>query len=150
MYTGRTERPCCLCGDPETAASIDVPPRAVRLMRNGDPIAWRDIVGTVTVYFCANDWDLVRDLVLDAGTHPLSRCNVAHASFSLREDYEALLNATRSEPDQTALEARLVKDADAVVAEYEADPLSEPRDLVEALVTRRALAELEVGPSSRE
>jgi hypothetical protein len=148
MYTGRTERPCCLCGDPETAASIDVPPRAVRLMRNGDPIAWRDIVGTVTVYFCADDWDLVGDLVIEMGTHPLSRCNVAHASFSLREDYEALLTETRAEPDQTALERRLLAEAADVVEGYDDDDLSEPRDLVEALVTRRALSELDVAAAA--
>jgi hypothetical protein len=30
MYTGRTEKPCCLCGDPETAHRIDIPPRTIR------------------------------------------------------------------------------------------------------------------------
>jgi hypothetical protein len=144
MYTGTTERPCCLCGDTDTVARIDVPPRAVTLMRNGGPIAWRDIVGEVALYFCESDWALVSDLVRQLGTHPLSRCNAAHASFSLREDYEALLTQTRAEPDQTELESRLLAEAATVVEGYDDDPMSEPRDLVEALVVRRALAELDV------
>jgi hypothetical protein len=140
MYTGKTERPCCLCGDPETVSRLDLPPRAVQLMRNGDPIAWRDIVGEVSIHFCASDWDLVRDLVLDLDQNPLGRCNVAHASFDLREDFEALLNQTRGEPDQTELERRLL-DRSRSVLSADADDLVEDRDRVEAKVTRWALAE---------
>lgn len=142
MYTGRTEQPCCLCGATETATRIDIPPRAVSLMRHGDPIAWRDIVGTVSIHFCASDWETVADLV-EMDLLPLSRCNAARASLSLREDYEALLNETRDEPDQTALERDLVADARETIAN-EADPMIERRDVVEARVTLQALAELHV------
>jgi hypothetical protein len=144
MYTGTTEQPCCLCGDHETVARLAVPPRAVQLMRNGDPVAWRDIVGEVTVFFCASDWELVGDLVVDVGVSPLSRCNVARASFSIREDYEALLSATRSEPDQTDLEERLLARSDDVIERYGDDPMVERRDFIEARVTRWALEELGV------
>jgi hypothetical protein len=144
MYTGTTEQPCCLCGDRETVARLAVPPRAVQLMRNGDPVAWRDIVGEVTVFFCANDWELVGELVADVGVNPLSRCNVARASFSIREDYEALLSATRSEPDQTGLEERLLARSDEVIEQYGEDPMVERRDFIEARVTRWALEELGV------
>ena len=142
MYTGRTEQPCCLCGATETATRIDIPPRAVSLMRHGDPIAWRDIVGTVSIHFCASDWETVADLV-EMDLLPLSRCNAARASLSLREDYEALLNETRGEPDQTALERDLVADARETIAN-EADPMVERRDVVAARVTLQALAELHV------
>ncbi|MFC5366655.1 hypothetical protein [Salinirubrum litoreum] len=143
MYTGKTEQPCCLCGDPDTAARLDLPPRAVQLMQNGDPIAWRDIVGEVSIHFCQSDWDLVRDLVLNVGVSPLSRCNVAHASFDLREDFEALLNQTREEPDQTELESRLLAQSEEVL-DADADALVEERDVVEATVVRWALAEFDL------
>ncbi|AKU07480.1 hypothetical protein [Haloferax gibbonsii] len=143
MYTGRTDQPCCLCDDPKTVARIAVPPRAVTLMENAAPIAWRDIVGDVTLQFCKSDWELVTELVLDLGMHPLSRCNVARADFSIREDFEALLNSTREEPDQTAQEDRMLAEARAVIDDAD-DPMVEARDLVEAHVVVRALAELGV------
>ena len=104
MYTGRTQKPCCLCGSPETAHRIDVPPRAVQLLKHAGPIAWQDIEGEVSLYFCEDDWETVCELVLETGMSPLSRCNAGRASFVLREDFEALLNATRAEPDQRPLE----------------------------------------------
>jgi hypothetical protein len=144
MYTGKTEQPCCLCGNPETATRIDVPPRVVQLMDNSDPIAWRDIVGEVSIHFCADDWETVRDLVVNLGMSPLSRCNVARASFSIREDFEALLNETRAEPDQTAVEREALSEADEVIDSYGDDPMVEERDVVEAKVVRWSLEELGV------
>ncbi|EMA03609.1 hypothetical protein [Haloferax denitrificans] len=143
MYTGRTDQPCCLCDDPKTVARIAVPPRAVTLMENAAPIAWRDIVGDVTLQFCESDWELVAELVLDLGMHPLSRCNVARADFSIREDFEALLNSTRDEPDQTEQEDRMLAEARAVIDDSD-DPMVEERDLVEAHVVVWAMAELGV------
>ncbi|MFB6127396.1 MAG: hypothetical protein ABEJ79_08920 [Halolamina sp.] len=143
MYTGKTEQPCCLCDDPDTAHRLDLPPRAVTLMKHSDPIAWRDIVGEVSVHFCQDDWETVRDLVLEMGLLPLSRCNVARASFDIREDFEALLNDVRDEPDQTKVERRMLTEAAETVAARE-DPMTEERDLVEAVVVRRALSELGV------
>ncbi|KTG07599.1 hypothetical protein [Haloferax profundi] len=148
MYTGRTDQPCCLCDDPKTVARIAVPPRAVTLMRNAAPIAWRDIVGDVTLQFCESDWKLVSELVLDMGMHPLSRCNVARADFSIREDFEALLNSTRAEPDQTEQERRLLDDATEVIDNAD-DPMVERRDLVEAYVVVRAMDELGVDEQVR-
>lgn len=147
MYTGRTEQPCCLCGDEETVTRLDVPPRAVTLMRNAGPIAWRDIVGEVSIHFCASDWALVRELVLDIGMSPLPRCNAAFASLSLREDFETLLNATRDVPDQTELETQLLTRSRRVIEEFDDDPMSEPRDLVEAKVVVWSLDELGVTAS---
>jgi hypothetical protein len=110
-------------------------------MRNADPIAWRDIVGDVTIQFCESDWQLVSELVLDLDTHPLSRCNVARADFSIREDFEALLNSVRAEPDQTEQERQLLSEANDVIARAD-DPMVERRDLVEAYVVVRAMEEL--------
>ena len=143
MYTGKTEQPCCLCDDPDTAHRLDLPPRAVTLMANSDPIAWRDIVGEVSVHFCQDDWETVRDLVVEMGLLPLSRCNVARASFDIREDFEALLNEVRDEPDQTEVERRMLAAAAETVAARD-DPMTEERDLVEALIVRRSLTELGV------
>lgn len=143
MYTGQTEQPCCLCGADETVARLDLPPRTVTLMRNSGPIAWRDIVGEVSIHFCESDWELVRELVLDMGMLPLSRCNVAHASMSLREDFEALLNATREEPDQRPLETEMLDDARETLERFEAgDDLVEVRDVVEARIVSWALEDL--------
>ncbi|MFD1642592.1 hypothetical protein [Halohasta litorea] len=146
MFTGRTDTPCCLCGQAKTTSRIEVPPRAVTLMQNSGPIAWQDIVSPVTLQFCADDWALVADLALDMGHHPLSRCNVAYASFDLREDFEALLNETK-EPNQTELEARLSTRSREVLESAD-DPLTEQRALVEATVIEVALEELGVHPSA--
>ncbi len=143
MYAGLTNTPCCLCGREETSTRIAVPPRALTLLRNGEPIAWRDVVGPVTIRFCADDWSVVRDLAIRMDTHPLSRCNAAYASFDLREDHEALLSATKEATDQTALEERLASRATATLDAVD-DPYTEERDVVEAIVVLRALEELGV------
>ena len=142
MYTGKRQRPCCLCGNPETASRLDVPPRAVQLLDNSGPIAWQDIVGEVSLYFCESDWETVVDLVLDAGMSPLGRCNAAHADFDLREDFEALLNDVREEPDQEPIEREMRRDAERVIETYEDDDNSEVRALVEARVVTWALDDL--------
>jgi hypothetical protein len=139
MYTGKTEQPCCLCEDPEIHTRIDLPPRVVQLLKHSDPIAWQDIVGEVSIYFCEDDWETVRDLVLDTGMSPLSRCNVARASFDLREDFEAMLSETRSEPDQRPLEREFLDRFETVLD----DPATtSDRELVEARVVRWALEDL--------
>ncbi|WP_336133314.1 hypothetical protein [Natronomonas amylolytica] len=144
MYTGRTEKPCCLCGRPDPDHRIDIPPRAVQLLKHSDPIAWRDIEGEVSLYFCEDDWATVRDLVLKTGMSPLSRCNAARASFVLREDFEALLNATREEPDQTPLEERMLSEAENAKTRWQEDgTLVDDRDLVEAHIVEWALSDLD-------
>jgi hypothetical protein len=142
MYTGKTEKPCCLCGNPDTVSRLDIPPRAVQLLDKSGPIAWQDIVGEVSIYFCESDWETVTDLVLDAGMSPLPRCNAARADFDLREDFEALLNDVRDEPDQQPLEREMQADARDVIDEYESDDNVEVRDLVEARVVTWALDDL--------
>ncbi|MEF8781055.1 MAG: hypothetical protein V5A46_10290 [Haloferacaceae archaeon] len=133
MYTGRPEKPCCLCDRSETRHRIDLPPRALESMKNAGPIAWQDVEGEVSLFFCQSDWEVVRDLVIDTGMSPLPRCNAARASFSLREDFEAYLNETRAEPDQAPLESRMLGDARETIARYEdGDELVELRDVVEA------------------
>lgn len=142
MYTGKTEQPCCLCDDPDTAARIDLPPCAIPEMKHSDAIAWRDVVGEVSIHFCESDWEVVRDLVLDMGMSPLARCNVARASFDLKEDFEAMLNANRSRPDHSDLEARMADRSEEVVSRFD-DPDTQfsERDLVEAHVRTWALEE---------
>ena len=141
VYAGLKNTPCCLCGRDDTHTRIAVPPRALTLMRNGGPISWRDVVGTVTLRFCADDWDLVSDLAIEMNTHPLSRCNAAYVSLDLREDHEALLSATKAETDQTELETRLGAEAEKTLAAVD-DPYTEERDVVEAIVVLRALEAL--------
>ncbi|WP_336344699.1 hypothetical protein [Halalkalicoccus ordinarius] len=131
MYTGKTERPCCLCRNPETGSRIDLPPRAITHMRHAGAIAWQDVVGEVSIHFCADDWALVRELVLEMGLNPLSRCNVAYASFDLREDFEALLNATREGPDHAPIERRMRERSETVLSSPDEHEL---RDRVEARI----------------
>ena len=141
MYTGKTEQPCCLCDDPDTAMRIDLPPRAIPEMKHSGPIAWRDVVGEVSIHFCASDWAVVSDLVLEMEMSPLPRCNVARASFDLKEDFEAMLNANRSRPDHSDLEARMVERSEEVLAGYGDDNNYSERDLVEAKIRQWVLAE---------
>ncbi len=148
MYVGHQDKPCCLCGAQETTTLIEVPPRTIRLMKNSGSIAWQDVVGPVKLQFCADDWETVRGLVLEMDMSPLSRCNVAHASLDLKEDHEALLNATREQPDQTELEERLTESARATLADID-EPNTEDRDVVEARILTLALTTLGViDPSS--
>ena len=143
VYAGLKNTPCCLCGRNDTHTRIAVPPRALTLMKNGGPISWRDVVGTVTLRFCVDDWELVSDLAIEMDTHPLSKCNAAHVSLDLREDHEALLSATKAETNQTELEARLGAEAEETLAAVD-DPYTEERDVVEAIVVLRALEALGV------
>lgn len=136
MYTGKTGKPCCLCGREETTTRVDLPPRAIPEMENAEPIAWRDVEGEVSVHFCADDWETVRDLVLEAGMSPLGRCNAARADFDLRADFEALLDDRREEPDHADVERRLLERA------READnPDATDRERVQAWLVRHVLAE---------
>lgn len=135
MYTGKTEQPCCLCDNPETVARVDLPPRAINEMKHGDPIAWQDVIGEVSVHFCESDWELVQNLVLEMGMSPLPRCNAARASFDLREDFEALTNQQKAVQDHSAREQQMLADANAVLdGETQHDPTN--RALVEARVIR--------------
>ncbi len=138
MYTGKTGQPCCLCDDPDTETRIDLPPRAVPEMKHGDPIAWRDIEGEVSIHFCANCWETVRELTLETGMSPLSRCNAARADFDLREDFEALLNDVREEPDHGPTERRMRAESEDVIA---APADHSDRAVVEALVVRALFAD---------
>lgn len=135
MYTGKTEKACCLCGNPDTKSRLDLPPRAVPLLKHAEAIAWRDIVGEVSIYFCADDWETIRELVLETGMSPLSRCNVARASFDLRSDFEALLNEVRDEPDHSELETEM-RDAAQRTLDDPDDPYVDERDLVEARIVQ--------------
>jgi hypothetical protein len=135
MYTGKTGKPCCLCGREETDARLDLPPKAIPEMDKSGPIAWQDVVGEVSIHFCADDWEVVRDLVLETGMSPLPKCNAARADFDLREDFEALLNATRDEPDHTDMEREMLATGEGVLS----DPDATDRERVEALVVRWVL-----------
>lgn len=138
MYTGRTKQPCCLCGATDTVARIDLPPQALSLLRNGEPIAWQDVVGEASIHFCESDWETVRDLVLETGMSPLPRCNAARAAFDLREDFEALTSIQTEVPDHDELERQCRERAQDVL---EQDDPSD-RALVEARVVTWALEDL--------
>lgn len=75
--------------------------------------------------------------------HPLSRCNIVRADFSIRENFEALLDSTHDEPGQTEQENRLLAGARAVIDGAD-DPMIEERSLAKAHIVVRAMAELDV------
>lgn len=148
MYTGKRERPCCLCGNPDTENRLDVPPRAIEAMKHSGRVAWRDILGEVSVYFCANDWETVCDLVLETGMNPISRCNAARADFDLRDDFEALTNTVRSRQDHGAREAEMLADARATIEAFERGDDIETQHLVEARVVQWTMADLDAEAAS--
>ena len=145
MYTGKRERPCCLCGNPDTARRLDLPPRAIEAMKHSGRVAWRDIVGEVSVYFCQSDWEMVRDLVLETGMNPISRCNAARADFDLRDDFEALTNAVRDRQDHAAREREMLADAREKITAFENGEHVEEQHLVEARVVEWTMTDLGVG-----
>ncbi len=148
MYTGKRERPCCLCGNPDTDRRLDLPPRALESMKHSGRVAWRDILGEVSVYFCANDWETVCELVLETGMNPISRCNAAKADFDLRDDFEALTNDVRSRQDHDAREAEMLDDAKETIAAFERGDDVEEQHLVEARVVRWTMADLDAEAAS--
>ncbi len=105
-------------------------------MKHADAIAWQDVVGEVSIHFCADDWELVSELVLETGMSPLGRCNVARASFDLREDFEAMLSRTREVPDHAPIERRMRAESEAVLEEV---GTHERRARVEARIIERVL-----------
>ena len=148
MYTGKRERPCCLCQDPETSHRLDLPPRAIKAMARSGRISWRDVLGEVSIYFCESDWETVRDLVLETGMNPIGRCNAACADFDLREDFDALTNENTSRQDQQEKEREMLADARDRLSAYEAGEDVEEQSLVEARVVEWTMADLGVGDTA--
>ena len=144
MYTGKRQRPCCLCRNPETSHRLDLPPRAIEAMDRSGRISWRDVVGEVSLYFCESDWETVRDLTLEVGMNPIGKCNAACADFDLREDFEALTNAVRDREDHAAREQERLSRARETLATREAGEAVETRDIVEACVVKWTLEDLGV------
>lgn len=142
MYTGKRERPCCLCRNPETSHRLDLPPRAIEAMARSGRISWRDVVGEVSLYFCESDWETVEELALEVGMNPIGKCNAACADFDLREDFEALTNEVRGRQDQDAIEEEMLAAAKETRQAHEAGETVEARDLVEARVTVWTIADL--------
>ena len=142
MYTGKRERPCCLCRNPETVRRLDLPPRAIVAMKHGDPIAWRDVLGEVSIYFCESDWETVCDLVLETGMNPIGQCNAAFADFDLRSDFEALTNDIRDRQDHRAREREALAAASETVEAFENGEGPGEQALVEARVVQWTLADL--------
>ena len=135
MYTGKRQRPCCLCRNPETSHRLDLPPRAIEAMDRSGRISWRDVVGEVSLYVCESDWETVCDLALEVGMNPIGKCNAACADFDLREDFEALTNEVRDRQDQEAVEREMLTAARETLVAHEEGADVESRDLVEARVT---------------
>jgi hypothetical protein len=148
VYTGKRERPCCLCRDPETAHRLDLPPRAIQAMARSGRISWRDVLGEVSLYFCESDWETVRELVLDVGMNPIGRCNAACADFDLRADFEALTNEVRVRQDHATMEAEMLETAEETLAAYESGGDVEERAVVEARICQWALEDLREGAAS--
>ncbi|PNW65390.1 UNVERIFIED_CONTAM: hypothetical protein BEN50_23220 [Euhalothece sp. KZN 001] len=146
MYTGQTVEPCCLCDDARTVQQIDLPPRCVQLMQHAGSVAWQDVVGPLSLYFCESDWELVCDLVLELGQNPIGRCSVARASMTIREDFETYLSTTREVPDQRPLEAEMRATAQAALADP--SPPVDTREQVQARVLLWSLEELSSSASS--
>jgi hypothetical protein len=118
---------------------VDLPPVAITLLRHGDPLACQDVVGEVSL--CADDWTTVRDLVLEVGTSPLSRCNAAHADVDLRQGFETMVDGTREEQDHEELERAMLERSRRTLAEGGTD-----RELVEARLVQWALEDARRNP----
>jgi hypothetical protein len=142
MYTGKRERPCCLCRSPATSHRLDLPPRAIEAMARSGRISWRDVVGEVSLYFCESDWETVRELALEVGMNPIGKCNAACADFDLREDFEALTNEVRGRQDQEAVADEMLAAARETLRAHGNGEDVESRDLVEARVTLWTLEDL--------
>ena len=142
MYTGKRERPCCLCGDPDVSRRLDLPPRTLQAMQHAERIAWRDVLGEVSLYFCDSDWEQVRDLVLETGMNPISRCSAAHADFDLRDDFEALTNDNRDRQDHEQMDTEMLAAAEETIEAAENGNRPEERALVEARVVKWTLEDV--------
>lgn len=73
---------CAVCGSHETVAAVELPPRALQLMRHGRAVNWRAVSAPATVRFCEPDWKFVVELVDDQETNPLAQCNAKYAEYA--------------------------------------------------------------------
>ena len=97
---------CAICGGRETVAAVELPPRALQLMRNGSTVAWREVSAPATVRFCEPDWEFVVDLVVEEGTNPLAQCNAQYVEYELAD----------AEVDHFDLETEMWTDSQAVLS----------------------------------
>lgn len=110
---------CAVCGDRETVATIELPPRALQLMRHGQAIAWREVSAPATVGFCEPDWEFVVDLVVDQETNPLAQCNAKYAEYEVDDspDVDDSSDVDESpEADHFDLETTMWADSQAVLS----------------------------------
>jgi hypothetical protein len=117
-------------------------------MQHAGSVAWQDVVGPLSLYFCESDWELVCDLVLELGQNPIGRCSVARASMTIREDFETYLSTTRDVPDQQPLEAEMRARAQATLAD--ASTPVDTRAQVQARVLLWSLEELSSSAASQQ
>lgn len=99
---------CVVCGGRETAVALDVPPRALQLMRHGQSVPWEDVCEPATIRFCEPDWQQVMKTVIDAQRNPLPQCNAAYAEYD---------DDSPTEIDQYDLEADMWSESRSVLAE---------------------------------
>jgi hypothetical protein len=104
---------CAVCGDRETVATIELPPRALQLMRHGQGIAWREVSAPATVRFCEPDWEFVVDLVVDQETNPLAQCNAKYAGYEVDDSSDI---DESPEADHFDLETTMWADSQAVLS----------------------------------
>lgn len=77
---------CAVCGSRETVAAVELPPRALQLMRHGRAVNWRAVSAPAMVRFCEPDWTFVVELVDEEGTNPLAQCNAKYAEYTVDEE----------------------------------------------------------------
>lgn len=122
---------CAVCGEPETVASVEIPPRALQLMRHGHAVAWRAVPEPATIRFCEPDWAFVVDLVDEQGENPLAQCNAKYAEYGI-EDVDAV--------DHFDLETTMWADGQAVLDGEAGEPSA--RNRVEAQLVTWSLESL--------
>lgn len=98
---------CAVCGCRETVAAVELPPRALQLMRHGRAVNWRAVADPARVGFCESDWEFVVELVDEQGTNPLPQCNAKYAVYDECEE---------SAVDHFDLETTMWTDCQAVLA----------------------------------
>lgn len=118
--------PCAFCGEPTRKQQIELPPKAIPMMKHSEQVDLSTVDSTVWIQLCADDWGLVKTMVTEYEENPIPEFDARHAQFETRNSRG---NLTRAQ--QISDEWGLQTFAGGFNAGFDPDPDPETQALFE-------------------